>query len=158
MRHMRIWVDADACPKLIKEIIFRAAIRTKTPTTLVANRPLSIPKSIYIQTVQVSAGFDVADTKIIEQLEKNDLVITADIPLADAAIHKGATAIDPRGKLYTFNNIKQVLSIRNLNAELRGAGMLSGGPSSLSHKETQAFANYLDKYLTSYHKDSDPAT
>lgn len=148
---MRIWVDADACPKLIKEIIFRAAIRTKTHTILVANHSLSIPKSIYIQTLQVSAGFDVADTKIIEQLEKNDLVITADIPLADAAIHKGATAIDPRGKLYTNKNIKEVLSIRNLNAELRSAGILRGGPASLSNKETQAFANCLDKFLTNRH-------
>ncbi len=155
---MRIWVDADACPKLIKEIIFRAAIRTKTPTILVANHQIAIPKSIYIQTLQVSAGFDVADTKIIEQLEKNDLVITADIPLADAAIHKGAIAIDPRGKLYTYDNIKQILSIRNLNAELRGAGMLRGGPAALSNKETQAFANYLDKLLTSNQNNSSNPT
>lgn len=146
---MRIWVDADACPRVIKQIIFRAAIRTKTTTILVANRALLIPKSIYIQQVQVSAGFDVADAKIVEELEKDDLVITADIPLADEVINKGGTAIDPRGKLYTHDNIKQTLSIRNINAELRGAGMISGGPAIMSTKETQAFANCLDKFLAS---------
>jgi uncharacterized protein YaiI (UPF0178 family) len=144
---MRIWVDADACPKLIKEIIFRAAIRSKTMTILVANQPLQTPKSPYIQTIQVSSGFDVADSRIIEELESNDLVITADIPLADAVIKKGGSAIDPRGKLYTSDNIKQTLSIRNLNAELRGAGMLTGGPPTLGVKDTQAFANSLDRFL-----------
>lgn len=144
---MRIWVDADACPKVIKEIIFRTAIRRRILTILVANQPLQTPKSPYISRIQVSAGFDVADSKIIEELEKNDLVITADIPLADAVIHKGGTAIDPRGKLYTSHNIKQTLSIRNLHSELRGAGILTGGPSTLGIKEIQVFANTLDKFL-----------
>lgn len=144
---MQIWVDADACPKLIKEVIYRAAIRTKTMTILVANQILQIPKSPYIRKIQVPTGFDVADAKIIEEMEENDLVITADIPLADAVIQKGGTAIDPRGKLYTLDNIKQTLSLRNFNAELRGAGMLLGGPSTLGTKEVQAFANCLDKYL-----------
>lgn len=144
---MRIWVDADACPKIIKEIIFRAAQRTKIVTILVANKPLYIPKSMYIQTKQVGQDFDAADAKIIEELEKGDLVITADIPLADAVIQKGGTAIDPRGKLYTLDNIKEALSIRNLNAELRSGGMMSGGPPALGTRETQAFANSLDKFL-----------
>lgn len=147
---MRIWVDADACPKAIKEIIFRAAIRTKTKTILVANRSLLIPKSVYLQSIQVSSGFDVADAKIIAEIEKGDLVITADIPLADAVIHKGALAIDPRGKRYTPDNIKQILSMRNLNAELRSAGLLTGGPPMLDKKEVLAFANSLDTML-SYH-------
>lgn len=147
---MRILVDADACPKVIKQIIYRAAVRTKTTTIFVANHILMIPKSIYLQTIQVSSGFDVADAKIIQDLEKDDLVITADIPLADAVISKGGTAIDPRGKLYTINNIKQILSIRNTNAELRSAGMISGGPATLSTKEIQAFANSLDKFLASH--------
>ena len=146
--NMRIWVDADACPKVIKEVIFRAALRRKITTTLVANQALQIPKSEYLKKIQVSSGFDVADARIIEEMEKLDLVITADIPLADAVINKGGIAIDPRGKLYTKDNIKQTLSIRNLNAELRGAGMISGGPSTLGTKEIQAFANSLDKFLS----------
>lgn len=145
---MRIWVDADACPKVIKEIIYRAAIRSKIITIFVANQPLQTPKSPYILKIQVPSGFDVADSKIIEELEENDLVITADIPLADAVIKKGGSAIDPRGKRYTIDNIKQTLSIRNFNAELRAAGMITGGPSTLGIKEIQAFANSLDKFLT----------
>ena len=144
---MRIWVDADACPKVIKEIIYRAAIRCKILTTFVANQPLQTPKSPYILKIQVPAGFDAADSKIIEELAENDLVITADIPLADAILKKGGSAIDPRGKRYTSSNIKQSLSIRNLNAELREAGIITGRLSTLGIKETHAFANSLNSFL-----------
>lgn len=145
---MKIWVDADACPKVIKEILFRAAIRTQTLTTLVANKRLEITHSPFIKSIHVAAGFDVADNRIIEELSVGDLVITADIPLADAAIHKGASALDPRGQLYSENNIKQRLSMRNLNEELRDLGVISGGPAKLSKREIQSFANWLDKFLS----------
>ena len=144
---MRIWVDADACPKIIKEILFRAATRTKVPIVLVSNQMLMIPASPFIQTIQVPAGFDNADAEIIKQMVSGDLVITADIPLANAAVEKGGNALNPRGTLYSKNNIKQHLSIRNMNAELRDAGMLTGGPSALSKREIQNFANALDKFL-----------
>lgn len=146
---MQIWVDADACPKVIKEIVFRAAIRTQTPTVLVANQALTIPLSPFIKKMQVAAGIDMADSHIIEYLQRGDLVITADIPLANAAIEKGGTALNPRGMLYTKNNIKEQLAIRNLHAELRGSGIISGGPSKLTQKANQAFANSLDKFLMS---------
>lgn len=142
-------MDGDACPKVIKEIVYRAAIRTKTLTTFVSNQVLCIPLSPYLKKKQVASGFDVADQVIIELAERGDLVITADIPLADAAVHKGCIALDPRGDLYTTINIKQRLSARNFNAELRDAGLITGGPSGLGKKETQAFANGLDKFLTS---------
>lgn len=145
---MHIWVDADACPKIIKEILYRAAVRTKTSMTLVANQPLYTPPSPFIKKKLVGAGFDVADQAIIQHAEKGDLVITADIPLADAVIDKGCVALDPRGELYTKHNIKQRLSTRNLNAELRSAGLITGGPGTLGNKETLAFANCLDKFLT----------
>ncbi len=145
---MRIWVDADACPKMIKEILFRAAIRTKTEIILVSNSPLLAPQSIYIKRMQVASGLDVADKHIIEQCKKGDLVITADIPLADAVVSKGVNALNPRGELYTENNIKQKLSLRNLNQELRTSGIISGGPATLSKKEIQAFANYLNQFLS----------
>jgi len=143
-----IWVDADACPKVIKEVLYRAAIRTKTSTILVSNQPLTTPSSPYIKKKVVSAGFDVADKEIIDNVAAGDLVITADIPLADAVIHKNATAIDPRGSLYTELNIKQRLSMRNLHAELRSAGLVRGGPPTLTKKEVHAFSNCLDKFLT----------
>lgn len=144
---MRIWVDADACPKVIKEIVFRAAIRTETHVLLVANQPLYTPSSPFIKSKQVSGGFDVADDYIVDNVEVGDLVITADIPLADGAIQKGGTALNPRGGLYTKDNIKRHLSIRNFNAELRDTGMISGGPAGLSKKDVQAFANNLDAFL-----------
>jgi len=147
---MRIWVDADACPKVIKEILFRAAIRTKTQMTLVANQSLYIPLSTFIKTIQVTSGFDVADNEIIDNIQPDDLVITADIPLADAVVHKGAIALNPRGNLYTKNNIRQILSFRNLSMELRSAGAISGGPPKFSKREIQAFANSLDKFLISH--------
>lgn len=144
---MRIWVDADACPKSIKEIIYRAVIRTKTNTVLVANQFLQAPSSLFIKKILVPPGFDMADKYIIEHVQKEDLVITADIPLADAVIHKEAFALNPRGELYTKENIKERLSIRNLNAEIRSGGTMTGGPAKLSNKENQTFANSLDTFL-----------
>ncbi len=144
---MRIWVDADACPKPIKEIVFKAAKRTETIAVLVANQPLVTPLSPFIQKIQVPPGFDNADNEIAAKMESGDLVITADIPLANAVVDKGGTALNPRGQLYTKRNMKQHLSNRNFSAELRGAGMLSGGPPGLGAKEIQRFANALDKFL-----------
>jgi uncharacterized protein YaiI (UPF0178 family) len=144
---MKIWVDADACPKIIKEILFRAAVRTKTSLVLVSNHALVTPPSPFITKMQVLSGYDVADNKIIEQTEPNDLVITSDIPLAAAVIEKGAFALNPRGELYTPANIKERLSIRNFSTDLRGSGVRTGGPPTLSKKEIQRFANELDKAL-----------
>lgn len=144
---MRIWVDADACPKLIKEILFRAAIRTRTELILVSNHSLPSPPSPFIKKLQVTMGFDVADSRIVEKMESGDLVITADLPLAGAVIDKGGTALNPRGELYSRSNIKERLSIRNFNADLRSAGLITGGPSPLSKKQIQAFANWLDQFL-----------
>ncbi len=145
---MRIWVDADACPKLIKEILFRAAIRTKTELILVSNQALQAPPSPFIKKMQVSLGFDVADNHIVEKMASGDLVITADLPLAGAVIDKGGTALNPRGELYSKNNIKERLSIRNFNADLRGAGLITGGPPPLNKKQIQTFANWLDQFLS----------
>lgn len=147
---MRIWIDADACPKPIKEILFRAALRTKIVTVLVSNQFLDIPLSPFIQKLKVSSGFDVADKKIVDSMEKNDLVITADIILADLVVDKGGAALNPRGKLYTRDNIKEHLSLRNFNTDLRSAGVMTGGPAGLSKKEIQAFADSLDSYLTRF--------
>lgn len=144
---MHIWVDADACPKVIKEILFRVANRTKIDVILVANQPLFIPTSNFIKKVQVSSGFDVADNYIVCNIKEGDLVITADIPLADAVIQKGGYALNPRGELYSAHNIKQHLSIRNFSTELRSAGSITGGPSSLSKKDIQCFANSLDRFI-----------
>lgn len=145
---MRIWIDADACPNMIKDILFRAANRTKIETILVANQVIRTPPSAFIKSIKVSAGFDVADNYIVQHLEPGDLVITADIPLADGAVTKGGTALNPRGELYTEKNIKQRLSFRDFNADLRSSGLITGGPPTLSKKEIQAFANNLDQILT----------
>ena len=145
---MHIWVDADACPAVIKEILFRAATRTRVPVTLVANQPLRTPPSPYIKSMQVPAGFDVADNRIVELAQPGDLVVTADIPLAAGAIDKGALALNPRGTLYTAENIRETLSLRNFMADLRSSGVETGGPSSLSQSDRQAFANQLDRWLT----------
>ncbi len=147
---MQIWVDADACPNVVKDILFRAAERTKTNLTLVANQPVKIPPSRYIKTVRVANGFDVADKEIIEQLGPGDLVVTADIPLAAEVVEKGAHALNPRGELYTEENIRQRLAMRNLMDELRSSGINTGGPPTFSHKERQAFANHLDRLLTEH--------
>lgn len=144
---MRMWVDADACPNLVKDIIFRAAMRTKTHTILVANQLISAPLTPFIKKVQVLPGFDVADNYILQNMDQGDLVITADIPLADGIIDKGGFALNPRGELYTKNNIKHRLAIRNLSEGLRSTGVITGGPLKLSKKEIQAFANCLDKML-----------
>ena len=147
---MKIWVDADACPNVIKDILFRAAERTRIATTLVANRFLKTPPSSYIDKVQVSAGFDEADKYIAAHAREGDLVITADIPLASLVIGKGAYALDPRGELYTEDNIGQRLTLRNFMEELRSSGVDAGGPASLNQSDRQAFANELDRFLTRY--------
>lgn len=144
---MHIWVDADACPKLIKEIIFRAAIRTKTHTTLVANALLNYPGSPFIRSVRVEKGFDSADNYIIAHLSAHDLVITADIPLAAEVVLKQAVAINPRGEMYTENNIKQRLNFRDMNEQIRSTGERIGGPAVFGVKEKTAFANALDRWL-----------
>ena len=144
---MKIWIDADACPKVVKDILFRASQRTKTAVTLVANQYIPKPKSPLINSIQVKQGFDEADNYIVEHLEPNDIVITADIPLASDAIDKGAVVINPRGDLYTEENIKQRLSTRDLMEELRSTGVVSGGPSAYGPKDGQSFANCLDRLL-----------
>lgn len=144
---MAIWVDADACPNVIKDILFRAAQRTKTPLTLVANQPIKTPPSPYIKSIQVSAGFDVADNYIAQEVTKGDLVITADIPLAADIVEKDAVALNPRGEKYTKENIKQRLTMRNFMEEMRGAGQATGGPPPLNQQDRQAFANALDRYI-----------
>ena len=149
---MQIWVDADACPGVIKEILFRAATRTQTPLTLVANAPLRTPPSPFIKSMQVASGFDVADNRIVELVESGDLVVTADIPLAAAAIDKGGYALNPRGMLYTPENIRETLSMRNFMADLRSSGVETGGPSTFTHSDRQAFANQLDRFLAKHAK------
>jgi hypothetical protein len=144
---LQIWVDADACPGVVKEILFRAADRSRVQMTLVANQPMRVPPSPYIRFTQVGAGFDVADRRIVDLLAAGDLVITADIPLAAAAIEKGAHALNPRGELYTKENIRERLSMRNFMDELRGSGVATGGPAALSQRDRQAFANSLDSFL-----------
>lgn len=145
---MQIWVDADACPKAVKEILFKTAIRREVKVTLVANQYMTVPTSPFIDTVKVGAGFDVADNEIVKLCSPGDLIITADIPLADKIVEKGATGLNPRGELYTEDNIKSILSMRNLMEELRSAGTVSGGPAAFSPKDKQNFTNQLDKYLT----------
>jgi uncharacterized protein len=144
----RIWIDADACPATIKAILFRAAERTRTQLILVANQPMTTPPSPYISKVQVLKGFDVADGWIVQHMQAGDLVITADVPLADLVITKGGNALNPRGEFYTESNIKQRLSTRNFNQTLRDSGLITGGPDKLSQKEIRAFANQLDKFLS----------
>jgi hypothetical protein len=144
---MRIWVDADACPRVIKEILFRAAERKQVQLTLVANQPLRTPPSPYIDSMIVAAGFDVADDRIVELLSPGDLVITADIPLAAAAIAREGHALNPRGELYTRDNIQERLAVRNMLDELRGCGVETGGPPALGAADRKAFANQLDKFL-----------
>ena len=146
---MKIWVDADACPKSVKDILFRAADRTGTMMTLVANHALQTPPSRYINMIQVPGGFDVADNKIAQDMLPGDLVITADIPLAADVIKNGGHALNPRGELYTTDNIRQRLSMRDFMEELRGTGVNTGGPATLNNTDRQAFANALDRFLAS---------
>ncbi len=151
---MKIWVDADACPVVIKEILFRAAIRTKMQLTLVANQQINIPKSRFINFIQVRQGFDVADNEIVKRLDDNDLVITSDIPLAADVIEKKGLALSPRGELYTTDNIKARLNMRDFMETLRASGVVTGGPATLNQSDRKDFADQLDKILTAYEKRS----
>ncbi|AAM85021.1 DUF188 domain-containing protein [Yersinia pestis] len=144
---MQIWVDADACPNVIKEVLFRAADRTGMMVTLVANQPLKTPPSKFIRTVQVASGFDVADNEIVQRVEKNDLVITADIPLAAEVIEKGGIALNPRGERYTPDTIRERLNMRDFMDTMRASGIQTGGPNTLNQRDRQQFANELDKWL-----------
>ncbi len=144
---MQIWVDADACPKVIKNILFRAAERVQVCLTLVANQPLRIPQSDHIKSIQVPGGFDIADDHIIQKVQKGDLVITADIPLANEIVEKGGYALNPRGEFYTKDNIRERLAIRDLMDELRSSGVDTGGPASINQNDRQTFANQLDQFL-----------
>ena len=144
---MQIWVDADACPAVIKEILFRVADRVKLPLTLVANRLLRVPPSPYIRALQVPMGFDVADRHIVQVAVAGDLVITADIPLAAALVERHVLALNPRGELYTADTIRERLAMRDLTEELRGAGVETSGPAALSQADRQAFARQLDRLM-----------
>jgi len=147
-RGMQLWVDADACPRAVKEIIYRAAARVRVRTTFVANTNLPLPRSDFLHFLKVGAGFDVADREIARRMQTGDLVVTADIPLAAEAIEQGGYALNPRGEFYTRENVKAALSVRNFMDELRGAGTQTGGPSAFSHSDRTAFANQLDRFLT----------
>lgn len=144
----RIWVDADACPGEIKQLLFRAAERTRTKLTLVANQSLWVPKSDFIDSRVVAGGMNEADRRIVEWVTAGDLVITADVPLAAQVVAQGAQAIDPRGTLYSDGNVGERLAVRNLLDELRGGGMVGGGPSPFTAKDKQNFANQLDRWLS----------
>lgn len=145
---MKIWVDADACPVVIKEILFRAAERKKIQITLVANHQIRVPPSRYIHFLQVPAGFDMADNEIVKRLEKGDLVVTGDIPLASEVIDKAGLALNPRGEMYTVENIKQRLNMRDFMETMRSSGVeVGGGPPPLNQKDRQNFANHLDRLL-----------
>lgn len=147
---MKIWVDADACPVVIKEILFRAAERTGIELTLVANQPLHKPSLPNIKMLQVPSGFDVADNEIVKRIVAGDLVITSDIPLADEVLEKDAYALNPRGELYSQDSIKAKLSTRDFMDTMRGSGIHTGGPAALSKSDRQAFANQLDRLLTKH--------
>ncbi len=146
----QIWVDADACPKVIKDILFRAADRLSVPLILVANQALQVPGSRHIRSIQVAAGFDVADNHIVQHVEAGDLVITADIPFAAEVIEKGCLALNPRGELYTEDNIRQRLNMRDFMDTMRSSGVDTGGPPPLSQADRQAFANQLDRILNRF--------
>lgn len=145
---MQIWVDADACPAVIKEILYRVAERVALPLTLVANQLLRVPPSRYIRAVQVPAGADVADQEIVRLLAPGDLVVTGDIPLAAAVLEKGGYALHPRGEFYTEHNIQQMLTMRAFMDQLRGSGVDTGGPAAFSQSDRQNFANSLDRHLS----------
>ena len=145
---MKIWVDADACPVVIKDILFKAAERTGVELTLVANQPMRIPRSRCIKFIRVGSGLDVADNEIVKRLSVGDLVITADIPLAAEVVEKGGYALNPRGELYTVETIRDRLSVRDFMDSLRSGGIDTGGPPALSQRDRQSFANHLDRFLT----------
>lgn len=149
---MTIWIDADACPAAIKEILFKAAERLSIQLTLVANKRMHIPRSRFISLFEVAAGADVADDEIVNKLSAGDLVITADIPLAARVVEKDALALDPRGELYTEDNIRERLSLRDFMDSLRSSGVETGGPAALGKRDKEAFANSLDRILRQHHK------
>lgn len=158
---MHIWVDADACPGVIKDILFRAAERVRVPLTLVANKFLRTPPSQYISALQVPKGFDVADATIMDRVTAGDLVITADIPLAAGVIERGGHVLSPRGEVLDANNIRERLNMRDFLEELRGSGVQTGGPSAMNHADRQAFANRLDRFLATWRREVErtgPAT
>jgi len=144
---LKIWVDADACPKVIKEILYKAADRVSCELILVANQPLSTPRSAFIRAVRVEPGFDVADNYIVQHVQEGELVVTADIPLAAELLEKGAEALNPRGEFYNRETIRQKLTMRDFMDELRGSGVMSGGPPPLSQADRREFANALDRFL-----------
>ena len=143
----QVWVDADACPGVIRDILFRAAERAQVQVTLVANLWLRTPPSRFIRALQVEGGFDVADSAIVDRVQPGDLVVTQDIPLAARVLEKGAIALNPRGERYTPDNMAERLSMRNFMEELRGAGVQTGGPAAFHARDRQAFANQLDRWL-----------
>lgn len=147
---MNIWVDADACPVVIKDILFKAATRTNIPLTLIANQPIRTPPSRIIKSIQVGAGFDVADDEIVKRVQQGDLVITSDIPLAAEVIEKGGLALSPRGELFSDGNIKARLNMRDFLDTMRSSGVQTGGPPPLSQADRQTFANHLDKILAAH--------
>jgi hypothetical protein len=149
---MRIWVDADACPNVIKDILFRAAERVRLPLILVANQPIATPPSTFITALRVRKGFDAADNEIVKRLEPGDLVVTADIPPAAEAIAKGGFALNPRGEFYSEANIRARLNMRDFMETLRASGIDTGGPAALNQRDRQAFSNELDKFLARYAK------
>ncbi|RKZ63514.1 MAG: YaiI/YqxD family protein [Gammaproteobacteria bacterium] len=149
---MKIWVDADACPVVIKEILFRAAERTKIQVTFVANQSVQIPASLHINFIQVAQGFDVADNEIVKRMGSGDLVITSDIPLAADVIEKDGVALSPRGELYTTENIRARLNMRDFMETLRASGVNTGGPPALNQSDRKTFANHLDQFLTRHSK------
>ncbi|WP_458321619.1 YaiI/YqxD family protein [Providencia sp. CRPN81066] len=144
---MFIWVDADACPKVIKEVLYRAADREKVQVTFVANQRLTVPPSAFLRTLQVAAGFDVADNEIVRRAQQGDLVVTADIPLAAEVMEKGAIALNPRGERYSEATIRERLTIRDFMDTMRASGVQTGGPAILNQRDRQQFANELDKWL-----------
>jgi uncharacterized protein YaiI (UPF0178 family) len=144
---MKIWVDADACPAVIKDILYRAANRAQVPLTLIANQMLRVPPSPWIRALQVPAGFDVADQRIAQEAQPGDLVITADVPLAAEVVARGVTVLDPRGELLDTSNIQARLTLRNFMEGLRSSGVETGGPAAFSAADRQAFANQLDRLL-----------
>ena len=149
-RNMNIWVDADACPVAIREILFRAAERTGVKVTLIANQPVRVPASPHVEFVQVSRGFDVADKEIATRARSGDLVVTADIPLAAEVMENGVHVLSPRGELHSTDTIRQRLDMRDFLDTLRASGIHTGGPPALSRSDRQAFANHLDRMLTRY--------
>lgn len=151
---MEIWVDADACPVVIKQILFKAAERTKTRVTFIANQFIKTPPSKFVTSIRVASGFDVADNEIVKRVSDGDMVITADIPLADEVIAKGGEALSPRGELFTKDNIKSKLNMRDFMDTMRSSGVQTGGPSSLNQSDRKAFADHLDRWLSNRERNA----